>query len=178
METLESIAKGTIWALLVCLLLTILFGCKSKAVATEAAVSVSVDTTKIEEDSTHVSVVKADSVHVFVVGEDWNDVSFVDSGGSVVLLADGTLKLLGVRHWSHRGNTFEERESMSIRNADSMNVHTSQSNGIAKRDSTDIKVPASPAITKGERLYSTIGKWACGVVLALIAVAVIYVKQK
>lgn len=158
-------------AIVICLVVFALFGCKSKTAATiESSVVVAVDTSAVEQDSVRTITVRQDSVHIIAVQEVWENISFADSIGEVQVQKDGTIVMRGVKTLQR-----ESRGTHSIRSgtslaSDSTAMHTRSFNGTTSRDSTS---KVGTALTKTDQRYITIGKYATGVIIAIVVGAII-----
>lgn len=166
----DDVVSFLIAATVSVMFLTLVCGCKGKQRAVEASVSVIVDTSAVERDSVRHVEQRHDSMHITMLQEVWENISFTDSLGEIQVQTDGTVIMRGVQSLQRENTGAHSIRAGTTIATDSMAVHGRSYNGTTSRDSTS---KAGVALTKKDQRYITIGKYATGVIIALVIGAVI-----
>lgn len=167
--------------LVIAMAVTALFGlltsCKSKQqtlVETDVGMLESVDTTRTQSYAEQRTIERADSFHVVVLSEVWESVNFADStGGTVVVAPDGAITLHGVGSIVRNGRAHQQVQGGAHTTADSTALHSRVSRGVSERSTNNTQKTVGKALTKADHRYITIGKYASGAVITLVAAVII-----
>lgn len=165
MDKLENIAKGIIWGLLVCLLLTILFGCKGKEAvvipsSTTESAKVMTDSVLMHKvDSVRSSIHDSIFVHDSIFADRWTE-------GDTIFVREVKERI--VERWR------TERQSSS--HIDSLSHATTDT--ITRVVTIRVPYTVEAQITNAQRCFITIGKWSCGLLAVMAICGIIFLAMK
>ncbi|PTL34583.1 hypothetical protein C7120_08770 [Prevotella sp. oral taxon 376] len=175
-KKLKERITGLAWGLLVCMLISMLSGCRTKKAITERMSIESVDTTKTEADSARTIHSVVESTEKLQYTTDFGIVEFANEGGELMIDPDGNIKAHGVKAYRRRRAHHEsEKKESSITN-DSTRVSNRQANGI--RNKVDAETTHEKRLTKWQQLKMDLGGIAMGCLAAAIIGATVWLLLK